>query len=91
MENGLTEAKISRLDESDSTFSERETLALAYAEKLAVDHHNMDDAFFDQLRTQFDLVVDAPRVQRERFANVVDGAFLVTAYAEQQTHQIPLG
>jgi alkylhydroperoxidase family enzyme len=53
MEKGLTEEKISQLDVAGSAFSPRETLALAYAEKLAVDHHNVDDAFFDELRTQF--------------------------------------
>ena len=53
MENGLTEEKISQLDETTAQFSPREALALAYAEKLAVDHHNMDDNFFDELRTAF--------------------------------------
>jgi alkylhydroperoxidase family enzyme len=53
MENGLTESKISQLDEPSAEFSPRETLALAYAEKLAIDHHNVNDGFFDELRTQF--------------------------------------
>ncbi len=53
MENGLTEEKISELDGDGSGFSERERLAVLYAEKLAIDHHNMDDAFFDRLRTVF--------------------------------------
>ena len=53
MEKDLTESKISQLDESAGEFSPREALALAYAEKLAVDHHNVDDGFFDELRTQF--------------------------------------
>ena len=53
MENGLTEDKISELDRDGSGFSERERLAVLYAEKLAIDHHNMDDAFFDRLRTVF--------------------------------------
>ena len=53
MENGLTEEKIAELDAPEGAFSPREALALAYAEKLAVDHHNVDDAFFDTLRTQF--------------------------------------
>jgi len=54
MENGLTEDKIAWLDDGeDSGFSTRESLALAYAEKLALDHHNMGDAFFAELRTQF--------------------------------------
>ena len=53
MENGLTEAKISQLDEATNEFTTRESLALLYAEKLAVDHHSIDDAFFDDLRTAF--------------------------------------
>ncbi len=54
MENGLTEEKISELDGEDNGFSDRERLALEYAERLAVDHHNVDDDFFDRLRTEFD-------------------------------------
>ena len=54
MENGLTEEKISELDGEENSFSDRERLALEYAERLAVDHHNMDDGFFDRLRTEFD-------------------------------------
>ena len=54
MENGLTEEKISELDAEENGFSDRERLALEYAERLAVDHHNMDDGFFDRLRTEFD-------------------------------------
>lgn len=53
MENGLTEEKISRMDADDGSFSARETLALTYAEKLAVDHHNMGDDFFAELHTAF--------------------------------------
>ena len=53
MENGLTEEKIAELDAEENGFSDRERLALEYAERLAVDHHNMDDGFFDRLRTQF--------------------------------------
>ena len=53
MENGLTEEKIAQLDTTENEFSPREALAVAYAEKLAVDHHSIDDAFFDALRTQF--------------------------------------
>jgi len=54
MEKGLTEEKISGLDGDGAGFSPRERLALTYAEKLAVDHHNIDDAFFEMLRTEFD-------------------------------------
>jgi alkylhydroperoxidase family enzyme len=53
MENGLTEEKIAELDDEENGFSDRERLALEYAERLAVNHHNVDDGFFDRLRTQF--------------------------------------
>ncbi len=53
MENGLTEEKIAELDVEENGFSDRERMALEYAERLAVDHHNVDDGFFDRLRTQF--------------------------------------
>jgi alkylhydroperoxidase family enzyme len=55
MEQGLTEAKISELDNpaGGNAFSERERMALLYAEKLAVDHHSIDDAFFARLKTVF--------------------------------------
>jgi alkylhydroperoxidase family enzyme len=53
MENGLTEEKISELDADGASFSKRERLALLYAEKLAVDHRSLDDAFFDEMRTAF--------------------------------------
>jgi len=54
MEKGLTEAKIAQLDAETNEYSPRERLALAYAEKLAVEHHDIDDAFFAELKTQFD-------------------------------------
>jgi len=53
MENGLTEAKISELDSDGASFSPREALAVEFAERLATDHHRIDDAFFERLRTQF--------------------------------------
>tara|TARA_B110000285_G_C15098810_1_gene603721 strand:+ start:274 stop:552 length:279 start_codon:yes stop_codon:yes gene_type:complete len=49
----LTEAKISELDASSNSFTHDERLALEYAERLATDHHSMDDAFFDRMRTEF--------------------------------------
>ena len=56
MEQGLTEAKIASLDDpaGATAFSARERMALEYAEKLAVDHHAIDDAFFERLRGEFD-------------------------------------
>jgi len=56
MEQGLTEDKIAWLDDParSTAFSPRERMALEYAEKLAVDHHAIDDAFFERLRGEFD-------------------------------------
>lgn len=53
MEKGLTEDKIAELDAPTNHYSDRERLALAYAEMLALRHHEIDDAFFDDLKTQF--------------------------------------
>ena len=53
MEDGLTEAKIAQLDEVHGDFTERERLAVQYAERLAVAHHGIDAGFFDELRTVF--------------------------------------
>jgi alkylhydroperoxidase family enzyme len=53
MENGLTEEKIAQLDAPTNAFTPRERLALRYAEKLAVDHHSIDDAFFEELHSAF--------------------------------------
>ena len=51
----MTEDKISQLDLDKplNVFTELEQLALEYADRLATDHHNMDDAFFDRMRTQY--------------------------------------
>jgi alkylhydroperoxidase family enzyme len=49
----LTEQKISQLDEDANDFTERERMALEYADRMALDHHNMDDGFFDRMREQF--------------------------------------
>ena len=53
MEKGLTEDKIAQKDAETNTYTARERLALEYAEKLAVDHHNIDDGFFERLHEQF--------------------------------------
>lgn len=50
----LDESQVARLDDPDGEFTARESLALEFAEKLAVDHQNVDDGFFDRMRTQFD-------------------------------------
>ncbi len=54
MENGLTEQKISELDLDTNHYSDRERLAIEYAEKMAVDHHEIDEVFFARMKNQFD-------------------------------------
>ena len=51
---GATEAKIAAMDDDSSDqLTPRERLAVRFAEKLAVDHRKIDDAFWDELRAQF--------------------------------------
>ena len=49
----MTEEKISGLDELENQFSPRETVAIEFAEKLAIDHHSIDDEFFKRLHEEF--------------------------------------
>ena len=49
----LTEEKIAQLDAATNNYSPRENLAIEYAEKMAVDHHCIDDAFFERLHGEF--------------------------------------
>ena len=54
MENGLTENKISELDQTESqAFSPREAIALEFAERMAHDHQNIDDDFFTRAAVEF--------------------------------------
>ena len=52
---GLTEEKISQIPEwkTNEDFDAREKLALQFAEKFALDHKTLDDAFFSELKRQF--------------------------------------
>jgi alkylhydroperoxidase family enzyme len=51
---GLTDAKIAALDdESSELLTGRERAAVRFAEKLAVDHHKVDDALWSELRRHF--------------------------------------
>jgi len=51
---GATEEKIAAIDDERSDRgSPRERMAVRYAEKLAVDHRNVDDAFWAELRRHF--------------------------------------
>jgi alkylhydroperoxidase family enzyme len=51
---GATEAKIAAIDdESSDLLSPRERVAIRFAEKLAVDHHKVDDTLWAELRRYF--------------------------------------
>ncbi len=51
---GATEAKIAAIDdESSDLLSPRERAAIRFAEKLAVDHHKIDDAVWTETRRHF--------------------------------------
>ena len=51
---GLTEAKIAAInDESSDLLTPRERAAVRFAEKLAVDHHKVDDALWAEVRSHF--------------------------------------
>jgi alkylhydroperoxidase family enzyme len=51
---GATEEKIAAInDETSDLLSPREHAALRFAEKLAVDHHKIDDAQWTELREHF--------------------------------------
>jgi alkylhydroperoxidase family enzyme len=51
---GATEAKIAAIDdETSDLLSPRERVAIRFAEKLAVDHRKIDDAFWTELRRHF--------------------------------------
>lgn len=41
------------LDKSLSSFPDNEQLALEYADRMATDHQNMDDDFFDRLKKHY--------------------------------------
>ena len=51
---GATEAKIAAIDdESSELLSARERAGIRFAERLAVDHHKIDDAQWADLRRHF--------------------------------------
>ena len=51
---GGTEAKIAAIDdESSDLLTGRERAAIRFADKLAVDHHKVDDALWAELRSHF--------------------------------------
>jgi alkylhydroperoxidase family enzyme len=51
---GATEAKIAAIDdETSDLLSARERAAVRFAEKLAVDHHKVDDTLWSEMRSHF--------------------------------------
>jgi AhpD family alkylhydroperoxidase len=52
---GVAEELYEHLDDyrDDPRYSERQRLAIEYAERFATDHRGIDDAFFDRLRAKF--------------------------------------
>lgn len=55
MHDGLTEEKIAQIDayQDSDAFTAQEKLALHFAEKMALSHHEIDDEFFRELRAEF--------------------------------------
>ena len=50
----MTEEMVASLVDFESAdITDREKLALRFAQRMATDHHSMDDAFFEQLRAEF--------------------------------------
>ena len=53
-ERGVTEELYAHVDEvARGDYSEQERLAIEYAEKFALDHRSLDDAFFARMKAQF--------------------------------------
>lgn len=51
---GATEEKIAAInDDTSPLLTPRERAAVRFAEKLAVDHHKVDDALWAEVRAQF--------------------------------------
>ncbi|MCH8802247.1 MAG: hypothetical protein IH963_15200 [Chloroflexi bacterium] len=50
----MTEEMVASLVDFESAeITDREKLALRFAQRMATDHHSMDDGFFEQLRREF--------------------------------------
>jgi alkylhydroperoxidase family enzyme len=53
-EQGVDEELYAHVEQPDAgSYSEPERLAIEYAERFALDHRSIDDAFFDRLREHF--------------------------------------
>jgi alkylhydroperoxidase family enzyme len=53
-QQGITEELVAALARYETgPFTEREKVALRYADQMYADHHKVDDGLFDQLRAHF--------------------------------------
>ena len=53
-ERGVTEDLYTHVDDPDAgDYSEQERLAIEYADKFALDHRSLDDAFFARMKAEF--------------------------------------
>ncbi len=54
VQQGMTEEMVASLvDVETADITDREKLAVRFAERMATDHHSMGDSFFDELRDEF--------------------------------------
>ena len=54
VQQGMTEEMVASLAHfEDTDLPHREKLAVRFAERMALDHQNVDDAFFAELRREF--------------------------------------
>jgi alkylhydroperoxidase family enzyme len=55
VQDGVTDTLVAALRDYDNhpEFSSREKLALHFAERMALNHHAIDDSFFHDLRQEF--------------------------------------
>jgi alkylhydroperoxidase family enzyme len=55
VQDGVTDTLVAALRDYDNhpEFSSREKLALRFAERMALNHHAIDDSFFHDLRQEF--------------------------------------
>ena len=54
VQQGMTEEMVASLTHyEDTDLPYRDKLAVRFAERMALDHHNVDDEFFAELRPEF--------------------------------------
>ena len=54
MQQGMTEEMVANLaDLETADITDREKLAVRFAQRMATDHHSMGDDFFEELRAEF--------------------------------------